>query len=231
MKKRIIEFASNAPQHDLPKPSKLSIPEWYKSNPLHKNGNNLLKEKEIYNTIKKCVPFLDSMTTGYTAELWCDILVRKLENGMSGFEWTTKTGEPIEMREFSSSINLPVPAGHSPQRMAWNLPYYMKTPIGYSSLITHPLNRYDLPFTTLSGVVDTDTVLYAGRLPFFIHQDFEGIIKKGTPIFQVVPFKRDDWQSKENRLLIEEGERKRFKSLAVISGWYKTEVWQRKEYN
>ena len=32
----------------------------------------------------------------------------------------------------------------------------IETPPGYSMLITHPFNRPDLPFTTLTGLVDCD---------------------------------------------------------------------------
>ena len=29
---------------------------------------------------------------------------------------------------------------------------------------------------------------------FFLEKDFEGVIKQGTPIIQILPFKRDDWE-------------------------------------
>ena len=32
----------------------------------------------------------------------------------------------------------------------------IEAPEGYSLLFTHPVNRFDLPFTTLSGLVDCD---------------------------------------------------------------------------
>jgi len=32
-------------------------------------------------------------------------------------------------------------------------------PAGYSLLITHPFNRHDLPFVTLTGLVDADSLL------------------------------------------------------------------------
>ena len=65
---------------------------------------------------------------------------------------------------------------------------------GYSVLITHPFNRDDLPFRTLTGLVDVD--LYKSNTIQFpaiwIDESFKGILKKGTPIAQCVPIKRDD---------------------------------------
>jgi hypothetical protein len=30
---------------------------------------------------------------------------------------------------------------------------------------------------------------------FYIREDFEGVILKGTPMLQAIPFKRDNWKS------------------------------------
>jgi hypothetical protein len=45
-----------------------------------------------------------------------------------------------------------------------------------------------------SGIMDTDMWKHAGRIPFFIRKDFEGIIPKGTPFAQIIPISRDDWE-------------------------------------
>ena len=59
-------------------------------------------------------------------------------------------------------------------------------------LFTHPLNRFDLPFTTLSGMVDCD--LYRDswiHFPAHWHDmNFSGVLPKGTPIVQCLPVKR-----------------------------------------
>jgi hypothetical protein len=71
----------------------------------------------------------------------------------------------------------------------------MKTPRGWSILVVQPLNRFDLPWTITSGIMDTDQYSTSGNIPFFIREDFDGIIAEGTPIAQVIPFKRQDWKS------------------------------------
>jgi len=61
--------------------------------------------------------------------------------------------------------------------------------------VTHPVNRFDLPFTTLTGLVDTDlyrmissTFRRSGEIP-----GFQGVLPKGTPVAQCLPVKRDLW--------------------------------------
>jgi hypothetical protein len=42
--------------------------------------------------------------------------------------------------------------------------------------------------------VDTDVLETHANSPFVIEENFEGIIPKGTPMFQVIPFKRENWE-------------------------------------
>jgi hypothetical protein len=102
----------------------------------------------------------------------------------------------------------------------------MKLPKGYSALFTHPLNRFDLPFFTASGIVDADYGMGGGGVSFCIDKNFEGVIPAGTPIVQIFPFKRDDWKSEylQNTKEIVWNPRKN------ISGWYRKNVWKRKHY-
>ena len=224
-KKTLTIKLANDDVFDNPQPSKLFVPDWYKQTP------PTLDNSKMNKTIKKCVPFLDALTSGYIAELWSDVEVTTRADGAKIFQWPNTFVEVIEEREISSSQNLPVPAGHSYQRLVWKSPFYIQTPFGSSALITHPFNRYDLPFTTLSAIVDTDSVMFNGRIPFFIKNDFEGIIKKGTPIFQILPFKRDNWQSEIDNTIIQKGIINNKKSLLSISGWYKQNAWKRKNYD
>jgi hypothetical protein len=77
----------------------------------------------------------------------------------------------------------------------WNNYWRITTPAGYSCLFRQPSWRFDLPFYTASGIVDTDRHPVAVNFPFFFLNGWHGIIEAGTPIVQVIPFKRDDWES------------------------------------
>lgn len=69
----------------------------------------------------------------------------------------------------------------------------LAAPEGFSLLFTHPLNREDLPFRTLSGVVDCD-LFGDGYVHFpalWAAPDFDGVLKKGTPVAQVFAVPRN----------------------------------------
>ena len=56
----------------------------------------------------------------------------------------------------------------------------------------NPSNR----FAILEGIVDTDTYTAAVNFPFVLKTPTEEfMIPAGTPIAQVIPFKRDKWES------------------------------------
>jgi hypothetical protein len=99
-------------------------------------------------------------------------------------------------------------------------------------LITHPLNRHDLPFTTLSAVVDGGLVLDPnGNIPFYIKKDFEGVIPKGTPIIQIIPFFQENWSSKKIKNLTKKGDQHGKMSASILFGWYKKTFWTKKHYD
>lgn len=63
---------------------------------------------------------------------------------------------------------------------------------GWSLFATHPLNRDDLPFRLISGLVNSDRFSDGGiNFPaMWIRPDFSGVLLKGTPIAQCFPVLR-----------------------------------------
>jgi hypothetical protein len=88
-------------------------------------------------------------------------------------------------------------------------------------------------FTILPGIVDTDQYKAAVNFPFVLNEadKFEGLIPAGTPMAQVIPFKRDSWK-------MEIGSADDFKEQMAVStklrtkffDSYKTQYRQPKEY-
>lgn len=230
MKPKILKSTASHEYVAPVKPARLYVPEWYKKASRYLNGAtkpSLFNEKN--NALKQCVPLLDALTTGYIAELWADLEVRQTTQGPD-FAWS-EGPDVLNGRKEDPSNTVPVPVGHGDLNLVWLTPYIFKTPPGYSLLITHPLNRFDLPFTTLSGVVDADDLMMDGKLPFYLQKDFEGIIPAGTPLFQVIPFKRDDWKVVEDVSLREKAKKYQWLSNRVAYGFYKKNLWSKKTYN
>jgi len=66
-------------------------------------------------------------------------------------------------------------------------------PPGWSLLTTHPFNRDDLPFRTLTGMVDSDRFHQIGLLfpARWLHPDRPCTIEAGTPVAQCIPILRE----------------------------------------
>jgi hypothetical protein len=229
---KTIEFIPSSKECELyvkrPMPGKNYIPNWYKEiKPVTEKSlsfNHLGAELNI----KMCMPFLDSMMTGYIQETWCDIFIEYKNN-----EIHYRYSENPEIVSIRDKVSIPLGNEYYPYEFVWKEPWSVKLPKGYSAIITHPFNSVNLPFVTLTGIVDADNYYHTrlGNHPFYIKKDFEGIIPAGTPMYQIIPFKRDSWESIESRYDHDLSEKRHYMIGRKFFGSYKTLFWQKKEYN
>jgi hypothetical protein len=224
-KKRVVKFESvHEAYPDVLVPSKTTVPKWYKD---EKHPGDLLS------TFKKCTPFLESMLAGYEVLLPVDILVTQTNTG-ARIDWRQQDRDfrMVGFRLNESVDRIPTPHGYQKDSFYWHFPVCFELPVGYSALITQPINRFELPFQTLSVVIDGGyTLVPEARVTFFLREGFEGIIPQGTPIAQVIPYKNDNWVAEKTQGLVKKGEMSRKKSDSVYNGWYKNTWWVKKYYN
>lgn len=203
------KYQTRTPNLPRISPIRGAIPEWYRG--------------DIDSAMKQCVPFLDAMTVGFAMPLIADVFV----SDTGEITWDAKQTIVDTNRQNAA---MPAPSGHGEKNYSWRIYTSWLLPEGYSALVTHPLNRFDLPFTTSSGIVDGNFVTQGGNYPFFLKEGFVGTIPAGTPIAQIIPFKQDDWELQETEGLIEQGEENRRLSSVEYPGWYKREFWKKKVY-
>jgi len=211
-------------------PAKSNIPDWYKKGSRFINDNKEPKRMPFALGFKLCAAFGDSFTSGYVMPLPFDIAVEQTEGGPV-ISWRESLPSFVNLRDKDTNTELPVPNGYSPLQFAWQTQHVIKIPKGYSALMTHPFNRYDLPFITLSGIVDGEISLHEGNVPFHMNTKFEGIIPAGTPIMQILLFKTENWTSKIDKKVIDESILTKKKSAMKAYGWYKQNVWKKKMYD
>ena len=187
-----VEFFANQTHIDAfphPRPAGKFIPNYFKSlkpqsDPHPKSG-----------TVKRCVPFLDALTHGYIIPLWSDVYVRAT-NGDLTIEFPDKLSmeSSLSPHGYVQVKNHPLsnePYGNIPAK--WHNPWGIKTPKGWSCLFTSPLNHLETRFKILDGVIDTDTYYNQVNFPFiWTGRDGEFFIPRGTPLVQVIPFKRTE---------------------------------------
>lgn len=211
-------------------PVKNSIPDWYKQGTRFMSGSKPTNRLPFEAQFKLCTAFADSFVVGYTIPLAIDIAVEQTPGGPA-ITWTNPSLRIVELRPSESNKELPTPLGCSPLHFVWNTQHVLKIPKGYSALLTHPLNRFDLPFITLSGIVDGEIALHNGNVPVYFSNTFEGIIEAGTPILQVILFKTENWTNERNENLIQEAELNHKKSMNKSFGYYKKTFWKKKNYD
>lgn len=211
--------------------AKESVPDWYRkfSREIVKDGKPLLPNGGVNRTVKSCIPFLDSLTAGYMITLPYDIFVTKDAAYKFNINWNADYSL-VEAHPLEQIPKEMVSDEYEPQAFKWCNPWLIKTPPGWSTLFVHPLNRLDLPFHTLSGLVDTDIYNIAPvNLPFLLKKDFEGVIRSGTPIAQAIPIKRESWKSSEDDYSgAEITYMNKLRKFIVDS--YKKQFWIRKDY-
>ena len=225
-----------------PVPIKKLLPEWFKKLPNY-DGK---KETFLNPTAKKCVPLLDTFTSGYVILNPIDIIFwHDEEDGQKGLNWRTPDSLLLENYPF---INLGVTTHKKFQinkgfvrRNEMDIPFkylnpwFIQTPKNYSCLFTNPFNfGHERGLRILDGIVDTDIYKDKVNFPFFLKGFKEGesfLLKKGTPVALVFPFLRNEWKMKIETLDEEEYLNGVFKTLDNLTNNYRNKVWNKKNYD
>jgi hypothetical protein len=212
-----------------------SIPQWYKDSPQFVSNQktpSLIPNfpTATNSTYKRCSPFLDALSSGYTITLPADLQIFRRPDGNPFFAWRYENLNMVSHHNDEQFEGFEIPDRFNKKVFKWEFRFQVETPPGYSCVFTHPMNRLDLPFQTLSGVVDTDGYPLAVLLPFVIEKDFEGIIDAGTPIAQIIPFKRENWNSEYTKYSSEQSSLRQHKLLSKIVRSYKSQWWKKKIY-
>jgi hypothetical protein len=171
-----------------PVPAKLALPEWFRRIPAV--DRSVLSATNNGLTIKRCMPFFDAISLGYILPIGATVRLQISEQGRkvdAGWEF-----DRVMVSNHGSYQIAGHPLADRPPMKFHNY-WTIKTPPGWSCLFLAPLNRPNLPVEIMAGVVDTDT--YASLINFpFIATGCDGVhvVEKGTPLVQVIPFKRNE---------------------------------------
>lgn len=219
---------------EIPKPASQLIPDWYKKIESYIDSDHptplFLNEKVDSNaTIKKCMPVFDSIVSGYIISTPEDIWVSIDEDGDQQFLWPGSFG--ITFHDEKQVTSYPIKTGYQkyPKFLS---PWGIRTPKGHSILIVPPFHREKEIFTILPGIVDTDKYYAPVNFVFVVNDSkFIGLIPKGTPIAQVIPFKRDSWKMKiGNKEEIDKIDKVDKLLNSIFFNRYKKLFWTKKEY-
>jgi hypothetical protein len=204
-----------------PMRAKTALPAWFRQLPgidksqLAATNNGL--------TVKRCLPFLDATAAGWIIPLAASVRIEISEEGRTvtaGWEFDREMVSNHGSFQIAGSPYDPRPP------MKFHNHWTIRTPKGWSCLFVPPINRPNDVVEVLSGLVDTDTYTSPVNFPFVaVAPDGVYTLEKGTPLVQVIPFRRADLALEasiraETQSEGEERERIR-RSTHTAAGWYK----------
>ena len=189
-------------------PASKALPKWYKDAGLYLSGDKDYTTTQL--TFKGCPAILDSMLQGYILPLWTDIYVEptggineghpllggrsvpKFSCGQTNRAQVVESQHPDASRSFEPFKEMST----CPVTFKFNSPWILKTPKDYSMLCIPPMNNRDSRFEAVAGIICSDEFTTYINIPFIwkAPSDYEGIIKQGTPLVQMIPFKREEFK-------------------------------------
>ena len=169
-------------------PAKEVIPDWWKR--VERNLNP--SDPKNKGTIRNCPSMPEFLSQGFVVTLWTDLYVN-IE--ADKFQWKT----PDKIFSFSSHPNIQFKdwlprhiQDNSSMVLKPNCPWRVKTPPGWSVWQLPMYYHYNPMFEVLPGIIWSDIHHEINQQIFYISNDDEILIKKGTPLNYLVPFKRSE---------------------------------------
>ena len=219
----------------LPEPATKNVPSWYKDQPAIIGDEQTPDRGQLKLTVKKCQAFFDAMAAGYILKVPVDIhldttdgkFILQLPGHLNKFRTALISEHGIEQVS-----HLPIDKDIYCDRILRIHPTWMvKTEEGYSTLFTSPMHQDIGPLKAIDAIVDTDTYFTDGHLSFLVKKNFKGIIKQGTAMSQIVPFKREDWQMEIDKDFdIKFVEEQSMKVRSTFQNGYRLKFWQKKTF-
>ncbi|RWP55893.1 DUF6065 family protein [Mesorhizobium sp.] len=221
---RSIRFSCRPEDHGViapPVAAKTVLPDWFRKLPAVDAQQASATNNGL--TVKRCMPFLDAMTTGWILPLAATVRLEIKDGGSAvdaGWEFDRVMVSNHGAHQVAGNPKEPAP----PYKFHnyWSI----RTPPGWSCLFLPPLNRPAQPFECVAGIVDTDTYAAHIHFPFFATApDGLYVIEKGTPLVQVIPFRREDAALKaeiQAETGAEATEREAvYRNTIASEGWYR----------
>ena len=176
----------------LPRPHPPALPAWVRTMP--QAAASTLHPAPV-RTVKQCPPFIDAMQHGFVIPLACDVHV---QGGALSWNWDLPSPAahhhpraPISFHSAAQVEGTPFRQGDQVV-VKFNSFWTVTLEPGWSLFVTHPVNRADLPFRLLSGLVEADRFNDVGLLfpATWLDPGFEGKLSRGMPIAQCFPVPR-----------------------------------------
>ena len=175
-----------------PEPARAALPDWLRR--MAPRTPSRVHQRSI-RTVKQCPPFVDAMSHGFVLPLPCDVSV---QDGRFDWDWPLPTLATANHPRAPLSFHVPEQIAGSPlaqgrqSALKFNSFWTIELEPGWSLMVVHPVNRADLPFRLVAGLVDADRFNSVGiNFPaLWTDPGFRGVLPRGMPVAQCYPVPR-----------------------------------------
>ena len=175
-----------------PLPARDALPAWLRQ--MAPRAASSVHQRSI-RTVKQCPPFVDAMAHGFMILLPCDV---RVDAGRFSWDWPLPALSLHTHPRAPLSFHVPEQLAGSPlahgarSAIKFNSFWTIELEAGWSLMAVHPINRDDLPFRLVTGLVDADRFIDVGiNFPaVWTDPGFGGVLPRGTPIAQCYPVPR-----------------------------------------
>lgn len=192
-----VKFYSNFKELEMslpPVPASKFWPEWFKNQRPIIDGN----DQQYASTVRKCPAILDILSTGYIIPLWSDFKLKRTNKNEMGYLMPPAASElfgGITTHAKPQIDNYPFDNDTFPGSVKFMNPWGIVTPPGYSCMFVSPYYHSHPHIRAMNGIIETDRYHEAHINTFFnakINEEIE--LKRGMPLVQVIPFKREEYE-------------------------------------
>ena len=200
-------------------PASKFIPDWWKNQDTKFESEQIKNNKQaqirgggehttVQSTTRNCPGIYDYMTSGYIVPAWSDIRLEWKQGKAEAFDLQTgqmllylqqQYGQSMPMlmqHEFKQAKDAPFWDNSMKNILKFSSPWNLRTSEGVSCFFTHPYYHSSTDYTVMPGIMDTDVKKYSNTIiNVFLRLNKQGkpiFIERGTPLIQIIPFKRSD---------------------------------------
>jgi hypothetical protein len=210
-----------------PYPAVKEVPGWFRAIP--SETDSPAGHAASTRTLKNCPPFLEAMTCGYILPAAADLSLSLDPAGR--FHGESRDLDIVQIHSVDQVKGSPF--AKLPVLKILN-PWLVRTPPGYSTLFLPLLNRFEMPLVPLAGLVETDVFYREVNFPAVLSIPLGTTlnIPRGTPLVQMIPVKREEFQAD-----FEPADAEKYGAMDLQTrdspenyNFYKNHYWQKKAY-
>jgi len=199
------------------------------------------KELIANKNLNKCPGLTDFYDSGYIISAHCDIHIKanktgvicKLEN-LSNNPNTPADQRLLQPGHMDPSFSSSVVSDSSVKKIIYKvpLPWYIQTKPGYSAYVlpSYLHHNFSDKIFVYPGIVDYDKGFGTTNFIFSPLKECEFIIRVGTPLLHVLPYKREKFTAECDKATIQESDMQFFGYPSRARQYYRRHFWSKKEY-